>query len=186
MASGGQAAAATGREAVRPRRDGQPWTHSERQSLRRAAADFTLLWADIGELLGRTGHACRVEAAKEGWVPRSNLRQKIEGAAPAPVKIVNSYQSGAVMRIWTADDMDALRADWANPDLDRADVAAKHGRTDQAVAHKAYKLRLGRKARHVARPTPKAAEPAKLSADYVAELLRRGISQQTIDMMGRK
>lgn len=91
-----------------PRRDGQAWNDRERESLFVAVADLSLRWADIGELMGRTGHACQMEATKQGWMPR---KKPAPSAPPAP---------------------------------------------------------------------------AQLSADYVAELLRRGISQATIDMMGRK
>jgi hypothetical protein len=70
--------------------------------------------------------------------------------------------------------------------LDRADIVQKLGRSDQAIIARAYKLRLGRQARKVGRPTPKPAAPVRITADHAAELLRRGISQQTIDMMGRK
>jgi hypothetical protein len=91
-----------------PRRDGQPWNDAERQSLAVAVADLSLRWCDIGELLGRTGHACQMEATKQGWMPRrkSAPREKIA--------------------------------------------------------------------------------PVRLTADYVAELRRRGISQETINMMERK
>lgn len=56
------------------RRDWQKWNDEERQSLRNACADHTLTWHDIGDLIGRTGTACRMEAIKQGWVPRWKLR----------------------------------------------------------------------------------------------------------------
>ena len=92
-----------------PRRDGQPWNDSERENLRVAVADLSLRWADIGELLGRTGHACQMEATKQGWMPRKK---------PAP----------------------------------RAKPVVKQS----------------------------------LTAAHIAELRRRGISQETISMLGRK
>jgi hypothetical protein len=71
-------------------------------------ADLSLRWCDIGELMGRSGHACQMEATKQGWMPRK------KPAPPAPPQV------------------------------------------------------------------------ATISASHAAELLRRGISQETINMMGRK
>ena len=90
------------------RRDWQKWNDAERQSLRNACADHTLTWHDIGDLIGRTGTACRMEAIKQGWVPRWKLR---------------------------------------------------------VMAH---------------------ADKVALFVDHVAELRRRGISQETINMMGKR
>lgn len=67
------------------RRDWQKWNDEERQSLRNACADHTLTWHDIGDLIGRTGTACRMEAIKQGWVPRWKLRVVAPGVKAALV-----------------------------------------------------------------------------------------------------
>ena len=73
---------------------------------------------------------------------------------------------------WTAAERECLRAEWADPTLRRADVAARRGRSQKAVAHEAHKLGLGRKASKRA-----AAPPARnvISDAHRAELARRGI-----------
>ena len=56
------------------RRGWQKWNDAERESLRNACADASLTWHDISQLIGRTGHACRMEAIKQGFMPRWKLR----------------------------------------------------------------------------------------------------------------
>ena len=136
-----------------------------------AVSDASLTWGAIGDLIGRTGHACRVEAAKYGWVPR-------KFGPGRTARANNLVPSG---KPWTREEEAALAAEWASTAVDLYDIAAKHSRTPQAIRNRACKLNLGRKAIREAPPAP-----AQLSADYGAELLRRGISQETINMMGKK
>ena len=86
---------------------------------------------------------------------------------------------------WTDAERESLAVAWADGALRRRDVGNLLGRSEQAVAQEALKRKLGVKA-WAPMDQRQAAKSTKLSAAHVAELLRRGISQATINMMGKR
>lgn len=80
---------------------------------------------------------------------------------------------------WTEEEHRSLRVAWADGSMKRADVAELLRRSVQSVAMQAWRLRLGSKAKGGKRKV------TRDNSALVAELLRRGISPETANMLRR-